>query len=434
MAGEHTELKELIDKQGAAWETFKKENDLALKKGTETLSEHKELLDKISKDLDDAGKEIDKLAKKMAAQSLEMQGQTAEDIKQAALDLKSFNALRTTLGRQSDFLTADQLKGYNDVMEKFVRSGKDRMSQDEIKTLSVGSDPDGGYFVRPDTSGRLIQRIFETSDMRAIAGQQTIGTDRLDGTTDLTDLTTAGWVGETAARPATATPQTGKWEIVVHELYAMPEATAKLLEDANVDVAAWLADKVADKMARMENTAFVLGNGVGKPRGFLDYPTATTKDATRADKTLQYLKTGTSGGFGTAPAGSDKLVDFVHMLKTAYRANARWVMNRATVGEVRKLKDADNHYLWLPSMTATQPASLLGYGVSEFEDMPDIAANSLSIAFGDFRQGYLIVDRAGIRVIRDELTNKPFIRFYTVKRVGGGVVNFDTIKLLQFAA
>lgn len=436
MASEFTELKEMLDKQGTAWESFKKLNDEALKKGEAGLAEQKEQLSKISKDLDEVGKQIDDHAKKMAAMQLEV-GNDAKAVEEAARELKEFNGLRTAIagvsGRQVEALKADDLKAYKAAHDSFLRRGKDHMTGDELKAMSVGSDPNGGYFVTPDTSGRMIKRLFETSDVRAVAGQQTISSDRIEGFNDLQEGT-AGWVGETAARPATGTPQASKWEIPVHELYAMPEATAKLLEDANVDVGAWLAGKVADKMARMENAAFVNGDGIGKPRGFLAYPTATTKDATRPWGTLQIVKTGTNGGFGSAPNGSDKLIDLVHTLKTAYRSGARFAMNRGVVGEVRKLKDAEGNYLWLPSMTANQPATLLGYGVSEFEDMPDITTGSYSIGFGDFREAYLIVDRLGIRVVRDELTNKPFIRFYTVKRVGGGLVNSEALKLLQFAA
>lgn len=436
MASEQTELKELLDAQGKAWESFKKENDAALKKGEASLGEQKEKLDKISKELDELSKSIDDQAKKMAAMALEGQVDAKAAEKQAN-ELKELNNLRLAVagskGRSVDPLKPEDLKAYNEAVEAWMRSGKESMSAEQAKAMSVGSDPDGGYFVTPDTAGRLVQRLYETSNVRAVASQQTISTDRLEGFNDLQEGQ-AGWVGETQARPATGTPQVGKWEIPVHELYAMPEATAKLLEDAQLNVGAWLAQKVADKMARMENSAFVLGDGVGKPRGILSYDTDTASDKTRAWGKLQVVLTGTNGGFGAAPAGSDILVDFVHSLKTAYRNNARWAMNRATVAQVRKLKDTEGNYLWLPSMTANQPSTLLGYGLSEWEDMPDVAAGSLSIAFGDFREGYLIVDRAGIRVIRDELTNKPFIRFYTVKRVGGGVINFDAIKLLKFAA
>lgn len=436
MPSENQELKELIEKQGTAWESFRKENDIAIKKGETGLAEHKEKLDKIGKELDDIGKSLDEQAKKMAAISLEGQ-QDSKSVEKQANELKELNNLRAAVagskGRSVEPLKPEDLKAYNEAVEHWMRSGKESMSVEQAKAMSVGSDPDGGYFVTPDTTGRLVQRLYETSNVRAVASQQTISTDRLEGFNDLQEGS-AGWVGETAARPATGTPQVGKWEIPVHELYAMPEATAKLLEDSQLNVGAWLSNKVADKMARMENSAFVTGDGVGKPRGFLSYDTDTASDKTRAWGKLQVVLTGTNGGFGAAPAGSDILVDFVHSLKTAYRNNARWAMNRATVASVRKLKDTDGNYLWLPSMSANQPSTLLGYGLSEWEDMPDVSAGSLSIAFGDFREGYLVVDRAGIRVIRDELTNKPFIRFYTVKRVGGGVINFDSIKLLKFAA
>lgn len=429
-----TEIKDLIDKQGQAWETFKKDNDAALKKGNDTLSEHKERLDKINAELDTNAKSLDDLAKKLASMALE--GQTdAKAAEQTAAELKYLNNLRAQAagakGHHAELLKPDDLKAYNAAWEAYVRNGKENLDAAQQKAMSVGSDPNGGYFVTPDTSGRIVTRLYETSDIRRVAAQQTISTDRLEGFNDLNELS-AGWVGETQARPATNNPQVGKWEIPVHELYAMPEATAKLLDDANLNVASWLSGKVADKMVRMENNAFVVGDGVGKPRGFLAYPTDTAGDSTRAWGKLQIVNTGTSGGFGAAPAGSDKLIDFIHTLKTAYRNNARWAMNRTSVGSVRKLKDSDGNYLWLPSMVANQPSTLLGYAISEFEDMPDIAANSLSIAFGDFRETYLIVDRAGIRVVRDELTNKPYIRFYTVKRVGGGVINFESLKLLRF--
>lgn len=426
-----TEVKELLDAQGKAWKEFKEENDKALKKGEADLSEQKEKLDKISKDLDECQKALDEAAKKMSQMALEGQ-QDAKAAAELAAELKEFNNYRTMVGKAPD-QTPDGMKAYKAAHDSFLRRGKDHMTGDELKAMSVGSDPNGGYFVTPDTSGRLVKRLYETSDVRAIASQQTISTDRLEGFNDLQEGS-AGWVGETQARPATNTPQVGKWEIPVHELYAMPEATAKLLEDANVDIGAWLANKVADKMARMENSAFVNGDGVGKPRGFLTYPVAATKDASRAWGTLQMVKTGTNGSFGTAPNGSDVLIDLVHTLKTAYRSGARWAMNRGVLGQARKLKDAEGNYLWLPSMTANQPSTLLGYGVSELEDMPDLATGSLSIAFGDFREAYLIVDRSGIRVVRDELTNKPFIRFYTVKRVGGGLINSDALKFLQFSA
>lgn len=438
MPAEYVEIKELVEKQGQAWTEFKKVNDAALAKAEttlknhdSTLSEYKEVLDKISKDLDDNGKQLDEYAKKMASLSLNT-GLSPDDIKKSEFELKLFNDVRQITQRGATGVDTDALKAYNAAFEQLCRRGKDDLSMDQHKAMSVGSDPNGGYLVTPDTTGRIVRRLYETSDVRSVAAQQEISTDSLEGSNDLGEGD-GGWVSEQAARPATNTPTLGKWSIPVHEIYAMPEATQKLLDDARLDIGAWLAEKTSSKFMRLENAAFISGNGVGKPRGFLDYPIALTADSVRAWGTLQAVKTGTSGGFGTAPNGSDKLIDMVHTLKAAYRTGATWAMSRASIGEVRKLKDAEGNYLWLPSMTANQPATLLGYAIKEWEDMPTIGANSYSIAFGNFREAYLIVDRAGIRVIRDDLTNKPFVRFYTVRRVGGGLINSEALKLLQFA-
>lgn len=438
MPAEHVEIKELIEKQGKAWNEFKDVNDKALAKAETTLKNHdatlgeyKETLEKISKDLDETGKQLDEHAKKMASMSIN-DGLSVDDVKQAALDLKYFNDTRRIVVAGSTAVDPAALKAYNEAFETFCRKGKENLSMEQHKAMSVGSDSNGGYLVTPDTTGRLVKRLYETSDVRSVAGQQEISTDSLEGFNDLGEGA-GGWVSEQGARPATATPTLGKWSIPVHELYAMPEATQKLLDDARLDVGAWLAEKTANKFMRIENAAFINGDGVGKPRGFLAYTIATTADSARAWGTLQSVKTGTSGGFGTAPNGSDKLIDLVHTIKTQYRTGSVFAMSRASVGEVRKLKDADGNYLWLPSMTANQPATLLGYGIKEWEDMPTIGANSYSIAFGNFGEAYLIVDRAGVRVIRDDLTNKPFIRFYTVRRVGGGLINSEALKLLQFA-
>jgi HK97 family phage major capsid protein len=366
---------------------------------------------------------------------------TASEVEHAlkrAGDVKSMNhhlsSVYAASGKNSAPPVVDDATytAYQKAFASWVRSGKDHMVADELKAMHTGSDPSGGYLVTPDTSGVVVSRLYETSDMRSIASIQTIGTDALEGRTDL-DEADAGWVGEQQARPATGTPDLGKWRIPVHEMYAMPEATVKLLEDSSIDVAAWLANKVADKFARIENTAFVLGNTINKPRGFLSYTTAATADSARAWGVLEHIATGTSGGFGTAPNGTEKFVDLVHKLKAKYRRNAKFVFNRTTLAAIRKLKDADGNFMWLPSMTEDTPNRLMGYGYREFEDMPDIAANTLSIGFGDFKAGYQIVDRLGIRVIRDELTNKPFVRFYTVRRVGGDVIDFEAIKFLKFA-
>jgi HK97 family phage major capsid protein len=215
------------------------------------------------------------------------------------------------------------------------------------------------------------------------------------------------------------------------ELYAMPAASQTLLDDAVVDVEQWLADEVQGEFAAQETNAFVNGDGVSRPRGFLSY--TNVAEAVRTGSEIGYLATGAAGAFAAAnPA--DTLLDLIYAPKQAFRANGRFVMNRKTLSMVRKFKDADGNYLWQPALAAGAPSTLFGYPVTEAEDMPDIGANAYPIAFGDFARGYLIVDRQGVRILRDPYSAKPYVLFYTTKRVGGGVQNFDAIKLLKFAA
>ena len=211
----------------------------------------------------------------------------------------------------------------------------------------------------------------------------------------------------------------------------MPAATLRLLDDAAVDIESWLAADMRAAFARQESAAFVSGNGVGRPKGFLAY--GAVPDGAWAWGQLGYVATGTAGAFPAAnPA--DCLLDLVFSLKAPYRRRARFVMNRLTQASVRKLKNADGDYLWQPTLGAVLEPTLLGYPMTDCEEMPDIAAGSLALAFGDFARGYLVVDRAGINVLRDPFTAKPYVLFYTTKRVGGGVQDFNAIKLLKFAA
>jgi HK97 family phage major capsid protein len=326
-------------------------------------------------------------------------------------------------------VSVEEFRAYNKGLRAYLRRGPAALHQVQA-ALSVGSDPDGGYSVTPDMSGRIVVRVRETSPMRQVASVTTIGTDALEGFNDL-DEAAAGWVGETGARPETGTPQLGKWTIPVHEIYAMPAATQKLLDDSIFSIEAWLADKVADKFSRTENTAFVLGDGVLKPRGLFSYPTAITADATRAWGTFQHINTAQAGGFATAGPG-DVLVNTIFAMKAAYRGSANWMMPRSTLGDVRKIKDGQGNYMWQPDFTQRQGGSLLGYPIVEAEDVPAASAQGLGIAFGDFREAYTIVDRVGIRVLRDPYTAKGYVRFYTTKRVGGGALNFEAVKFVRF--
>ncbi len=297
--------------------------------------------------------------------------------------------------------------------------------------MSVGSDPEGGYTVYPTVSTGITRRIFETSPLRAYARVVTIGSDAFEELLDLYEPDVA-WVGETQARPETGTPDLGKLKIPVHEQYAMPKVTQKLLDDSSIDLAGWLIEKVGAKFGRSETSAFFIGDGIQKPRGFLTYPTEETVDGSRAWGTLQHVLTGADATFGATTNGVDKLIDLQTSLKAEYRTNAVWLMNRRTAGNVRKLKDGDGRFIWLPALVAGQPDTLLGSPVVLCEDMPDMAADSLSIAYGDFSAGYTIVDRSGERVLRDPYSAKPHVLFYVYRRAGGDVNNFEAIKLLKF--
>jgi len=404
-----------------AFEEFKVANDQRIKaletgKSDVVLDEK---VDKINATITDLQGQLADIATKAAARGLNGGGD----------DLVAKAAAQFARERGVE-VSASDFTAYRDGLNVYMRRGGNT-PRDVMAAMSVGSDPDGGYTVTPDTSGRIIKRLFETSPMRQVASVTTIGTDRLEGFNDLGEGT-AGWVGETAPRPATATAQLGKWEIPVHEMYAFPQATQKVLDDSMFDIEAWLAEKTADKFTRTENAAFLNGDGVLKPRGLLTYPTAATADATRAWGTFQHVLTGSDGTFGAGTNGADKLIDLVYSVKAGYRANANFMMARSTVAGVRKLKDGQGNYLWAPSLQAMSGGVILGFNIVEAEDMPVMAADSLSIAFGDFREAYQIVDRVGIRVLRDALTNKPYVGFYTTKRVGGDAIHFEAAKFLKF--
>jgi HK97 family phage major capsid protein len=327
----------------------------------------------------------------------------------------------------------DLVRNYNKSFRDWMRRGE-RASGDSLRLLnemSSDSAPDGGLWVSPDTSGRIVTLVYETSPVRQLASAQEISVDALEGETDL-DEAGANWVGERETRSGNSdTPEVGIWSIPVHEQYAEPRATQKLLDDARVNVEEWLAGKVSRKFARNENTAFVTGNGVKKPRGFMTYDAGTPAGGGAASA-WQVIEQIVSGHATTLL--SDGLIDLVFGLKSYYRDGAVFGMNRATEREVRQLKDGQNNYLWQPDFTKRAQATLLGYPVHEMPDLADIAASALPIVFGNLKEAYQIVDRGGIRVLRDPYTVKGKVLFYTTKRVGGGVVNFEAIKVHKISA
>jgi HK97 family phage major capsid protein len=314
--------------------------------------------------------------------------------------------------------------------DAYVRKGDAGSLRDlEAKALSVGTDADGGYLV-PDELERSVNRgIRNVSPIRAIAGIRQVSSSVYKKPFSITGAE-AGWIAETAARPETDSPTLAELAFPTMELYAMPAATSALLDDSAVNIEEWIAEEVRDSFAEQEGTAFVTGNGTAKPKGFLDYTKVAQGSWSWGN--IGFILSGADGAFASADPG-DKLIDLVYSVKSGYRANGTFVFNRATQAVIRKMKDGEGNYLWQPAAKAGDASTLMGFPVAESEDMPNIAADSYSVAFGDFRRGYLIVDRVGIRILRDPYSAKPYVLFYTTKRVGGGVQDFDAIKLLKFA-
>jgi len=327
-------------------------------------------------------------------------------------------------------INAEQFVEHKRALVSYMRKGTDsKLAEFQAKAMSVDSNPDGGYWVMPDTTGRIVSKVFETSPMRQYAAVQGISADALEGDYDL-DEAASGWVGERSSRTETDTPQIGQWRIPAHELYAEPRATQKLLDDSQVDPEAWLAGKVTAKFARDEATAFITGDGVGKPRGILTYAAGVpTKGAW---KVIEQQGTGASGAFAAAPNGADVFIDTMGKLKDFYHPGAIWAMNRTVRAATRKLKDSDGAYVLQMDATNGFKPTIFGIPVVAFEDMPALGADSLSIALANFAEAYQIVDRIGIRVLRDPFTAKPYVKFYTTKRVGGDVINHEAIKLIKF--
>jgi HK97 family phage major capsid protein len=349
-----------------------------------------------------------------------------DDTKRVVDDL-ALKAARPHLGGPAPrSATALQHKA---AFDAYVRTGDaSELRALEAKALSVGSDPDGGYLV-PDELERTVNRgVRNVSPIRAIAQIRRVSGSVYKKPFAITDAAT-GWVAETAARPETNAPTLAELAFPTMELYAMPAATSALLDDAAVDIDEWIAGEVEGSFAQQEGTAFVTGNGTARPKGFLDY--AKVANASWTWGNIGYITTGTAGAFPASSPG-DKLIDLIYTVKSGYRANGTFVFNRATQAVIRKMKDGDGNYLWQPAAKAGDASTLAGFPVAESEDMPNIATDSYSVAFGDFRRGYLIVDRAGIRILRDPYSSKPYVLFYTTKRVGGGVQDFDAIKLLRF--
>lgn len=355
---------------------------------------------------------------------------------QTALDDTNAQLAAARLGGAGDGpAVSTEARDHARAFNQFFRRGTEEgLRELEMKAaLRTDSDPDGGYVV-PDQMEQTIDRVLgSVSAMRSIASVMSVSAASYKKLVNQGGAG-AGWVGERQARPETATPTLAELSFPAMEIYANPAATQTLLDDARVDIAAWLAEEVSTAFAEAEGAAFISGDGVNQPRGLLSYDTVA--NASQSWGKIGYTASGVAAALtDSTHNGVDALIDLIYSIKQGYRQNARFLMNKSLQATVRKLKSkTEELYLWQPPVQAGQPATLLGYPITDDDNMPDIGAGAFPVAFGDFRRGYLIVDRFGVRVLRDPYTNKPYVHFYTTKRVGGGVQNFDAIKLLKIAA
>ena len=374
----------------------------------------------------------DAIAPGLTRETYERMDKRINELQDTLTDLTR-SALRTQQAGIEEHQEDAEQRLRRQALSTYLRRGDQRLTAAERdaldrlqRALSVDSDPDGGFVVTPELSDRISTIVFETSPVRQVATVQAITSDALEGIFD-GDEAGFGWIAERGTRAETTTPQLGQWRIPTHELFAAPRATQKLLDDAYLNMEAWLTAKVADRLARAENTAFVSGNGVDRPRGFLTYADGTARGQ------IQQIPSG-----GATSITGEGIINAAYALKAAYRQGAVWAMNRSTVGAVRRIREDQpgantGMFIWSPGF-GTQPQSLMGYPIVEMEDMPNIAGGALPIAFGNFAQAYTIVDRQGTRVLRDPYSAKPFVEFYVTRRVGGDVVNFEAIKIMDIAA
>lgn len=388
------DVNKTIEELGRAFEEFKATHTQelnALKQGAGT-ADFQAKLDAINAAMDRHQKEIEDAHTKLAASQMGAGGKAVKDSE------------------------------YTSAFEAHMRKG------DVQAALNKGAADEGGYLTPTEWDRTITDKLRDESPMRQLAQVQSTSKA---GWKKLFNLggTGSGWVGETDARPETATPTLAELGFGHGEIYANPAATQQLLDDSEISIEAWLAGEAQAEFTEQEGAAFINGNGVNKPAGILTYVTGGANAAKHPFGAIPVVNSGAA-----ADITSDSVLDLIYGLPKKYRQNARFLTNNLTIAKLRKLKDGQGNYLWQPSAQAGQPATLHGYGIAEDENMPDVAANALPIMFGDYKRGYLIIDRVGVRVLRDPYTKKPYVLFYTTKRVGGGVQNPECLRALQVAA
>jgi len=418
-----------LDKIATAFDEYKKTNDArieAVKSGASTEAFDAKLA-KIDAHIDSLGemktkleKMETKLARPGAGEAGRQEGESKEAVEYRHAFLDWMRAPNDHERQQKAAAAAKQLEAKN-------RDGRETRA-----TQTVTSTGSAGGFALPEIIERQIARLsVDISPIRQIATVRTVGSPDYK---ELFDVNGAGfeWLGETDTRNQTNTPDLAEVAPTFGMASAKPQASEESLDDLFFDVESWLVSSAAEAIAQGEGVAFISGNGTKKPTGFLAGPTpVTTADSSRAFGTLQYIASGQSAAL---PTSADVFYDLVYSLRARYRNNAQWVTSKLVLAALRKYKDTTNQYLWQPAVTAGQPATFMGYGITEAEDMPAVGAGAFPLAFGDFKEGYLIADRVGMRITRDEITTPGFVKFYVRKRVGGKLRNTQAIKLLKIAA
>ena len=405
---------QLLEELGNNFNEFKETNDKRLAKieKSEGISELEEKLGKVNEDLDAKGDKLKELEKVKAAN---------DELKER------FDQMEAKGNRPGSDKGDGQSDEYKDAfLSGFMRKGKDEALL-ELKsgTGYQGSDPDGGYAIPDGMDETILQLLGNQSQMRRLSTVMPVGQARYSQIVSAGNAG-AGWVDEVDARPETTNPTLDKFTPMFGELYANPASTQHLLDDGFFDVEAWYNDEISQVFAEKEGEAFVMGTGVNQPKGILSYATAATADNVRPYGTIEEMSSATAGAIE-----GDDLIDLTYKLRAGYSAGAQFLMARTTVAAVRKLKDNEGRYLWQQSLILGEPSTLAAFPVAEEESMPAVAAGAFAVAFGDFKRAYKILDVRGIRMLRDPYTNKPYVHFYTTKRVGGGVSNTQAIKLLK---
>lgn len=399
------EIKSLVEKQGTAWEEFKSANDARLaeieKKG-EASADAVAKVDKLNTELTTLGQQLADIAKKA-----------------------------NRPGAPGDDKLSDDQREHKQAFGKWARKGEETgLREIERKAITVGSDPDGGYFATHEMEAGIERLLGVQSAMFRLATTKVIGARSYKKR-----VRTSGaghqWVGEGEAPTDATTPKYAQLEFVPGTIATEPQVSNDSLEDLELSVESEIMDAIEQEFGEGTGDAFINANGIGKPKGLLAYDTVANANYTWGK--LGYVKTGGAAGFA-ASTPSDALIDLIHGLKAGHRGNASFLMNDLTLATIRKFKDGQNNYLWQPGLQVGVAGKLLGYDVNTDDNMPDLAASAFPIAFGDFKRGYVIVRRRGIAMLRDPYTAKGWVKFYTTMRVGGGVQNFEAIKLMKCEA